>query len=196
MSQGNIVRRKRRWPTWVLWAVAVFACLAGLGEVIKSATFPRAIAEHPVRTEATITAVYINGLGGDPAADYRYTVRGHLHTGSGNGGLGHEDLLRLQPGDQVAIDYAAHAPSESCTCDAASELPVSVPTAIAVAGILALPFLVLMYRSVPRWRRDHRSWFVPVHGFGEWVGFLGGILAAIAFLLIMLAYFVAASVGD
>jgi Protein of unknown function (DUF3592) len=181
--------------SWVLWLAAVFACVAGLSGVVKSVTFPRVIAEHPVRTEATVTEVYINGLGGDPAIDYRYQAAGHEYSGSGNGGAGHEDLLSLRAGDRVAIEYAGGAPSRSCTCNAASELPVSVPTAILVAAILTLPLAVLFSRSVPRWHRSRRSWFVPVRGFGEWVGFLAGILIAIAFLLVAVAYFIAPSVG-
>lgn len=181
--------------SWALWAVAVFASVAGLAQLVKSVTFPRVIAEHPVRTEATVTAVYINGLGGDTAVDYRYTVAGHVHTGSGNGGLGDEDLSSLRPGDRVAIEYAARSPSQSCSCDAVHELPVSIPIASLAAAILALPLAFLLVRSVPRWYRKRRSWFAPVHGLGEWIGFVGGILVAIAFLLITFAYFVASSVG-
>jgi len=183
--------RKRRWTTRVVWVVAVIACLAGLSELIKSATFPRAVAKHPVRTEATVTDVYINGLGGDAAVDYRYQAAGHIYSGSGNGQLGHEELLSLRPGDRVAIEYAARVPSESCTCDAASELPPSVPLSILIAALLTLPVAVLLWRSVPRWYRTRASWFVPVHGVGEWVGFLGGVVC----VLIVLAYLFAPSVG-
>jgi hypothetical protein len=187
--------RKRRWLTRLLWSVAVLACVGGLLGVVKSATFPRAIAEHPVRTEATVTATYINGLGGDPGVDYRYHVAGRAFTGSGDGKLGHEPLLALRRGDPVAIEYAANAPSESCTCDATREVPMSITAAIVLAAVLTLPLVVLSSRSVPRWRRNRQAWFEPVHGLGEWIGFLGGILVAVLFLLVALAYLIAPSVG-
>src|ERR1700694_5670905 len=143
--------RKRRWLQRLLWSVAVLAFVGGLLGVVKSATFPRAIAEHPVRTEATVKAIYINGLGGDPGVDYRYRVAGRAFTGSGDGKLGHEPLLALHPGDLVAIEYAADAPSKSCTCDAAREVPMSVISAIFLAAVLTLPLAILFSRSMPRW---------------------------------------------
>jgi len=158
-------------------------------------TFPYAVAKHPVRIEATVTESYINGLGGDPRVDYKYRVAGRLYTGSGDGKLGHESLLDLHPGDPVAIEYAAEVPSESCTCDAAREKPPSTTTTILLAVVLSLPLMVLLSRSVKRWRLNRVLWFEPVHGFGEWVGFLGGILVAVLFVLVALAYLIAPSVG-
>lgn len=185
--------RKRRWAKRLLWVVAVLACLGGLSLVVESATFPRAVADHPVRTQATVTQVYINGLGGDPAVDYEYSGAGRTFTGSGNGKLGNEPLLSLHPGDRVAVEYAAGAPAESCTCDAAREAPPSLIASILIAAALTLPVAMLLWRRVPRWMRNRQASFVPVHGFGESVAFLGGILVAIAFGVIALAYFVAPS---
>ena len=99
-------RRRSRWRTRVIWVVAALAFFFGLVALVQGLTFPRAIAKHPVRTEATISSVYINGLGGDPAVDYRYRVAGRVYTGWGTGQLGREALLELHPGDPVAIEYA------------------------------------------------------------------------------------------
>jgi hypothetical protein len=160
------------------------ACLAGLVGLVKSVTFPRAVAEHPVRANAAVTQVYINGIGGDPRVDYMYRVRGRAFVGSGDGTLGHEDLLSLHPGDAVAIEYAADVPSESCTCDAARDAPPSLVTSILTAAALTVPLAVLLWRRAPRWVRTRDEWFVPVRGLGEWVGLLGGVLVAV----IVLAY--------
>jgi hypothetical protein len=95
----------------------------------------------------------------------------------------------------VAIEYAAEVPSQSCTCDAVREMPPSTTAAILLAAVLTLPLTILSSRSVTRWRLNRASWFEPVHGFGEWVGFLGGILVAVLFVLVVLAYLIAPSVG-
>jgi hypothetical protein len=188
-------RRKTRALRALLWTVAVLACASALLAVVQSLTFPFAVAKHPVRTEATITSVYINGLGGDPRVDYRYRVADRLYTGSGDGKLGDEPLLNLHPGDRVAIEYAANAPSESCTCDAVRERPAATTVTIPLAVVLSLPLTILMGRSVKRWRLNRALWFRPVRGFGAWIGFVGGILVAVAFVLVALAYLIAPSVG-
>jgi hypothetical protein len=154
----------------------VLGCLGGITVVVESATYPRAVAAHPVRAQATVTQAYINGPGGDPGVDYEYRARGHMFTGSGTGKLGHEDLASLRPGDTVAIEYAAGQPSQSCTCDATGEAPPSVPSSVLIAAVLTIPLALLVGRGVPRWRRTRGEWFVPVHGIGEWVGFIGGVV--------------------
>jgi hypothetical protein len=188
-------QQERRWGKRRLWAAAVLACLIGLSQLVKSATFPHAIAEHPVRANATVTAVYINGLGGDPGVDYRYVVAGNTYTGSGDGKLGNEPLLRLHPGDPVAIEYAARAPSESCTCDAASEAPPSPTITALIAALLALPLAVLLSRWVPRWAATRHSWFAPVRGLGEWLALALGLLVAAFVIVVGVAYFIAPAVG-
>jgi hypothetical protein len=193
---ASIVRRARnlRWVTALLWAGAVFAFLGGSIAIVHSATFPRAIASHPVRAEATVTESYINGFGGDPGVSYQYRVAGHEYKGSGNGDLGHEQVSNLRPGDPVAIEYAAGDPGESCTCNAARDAPESTSSAAVLAGVLSLPLLILVGRRTTRPRFVRPTWFEPVHGFGEWVGFIGGLAVALVFGLIVLAYFVAAAV--
>lgn len=190
---ASVVRRWRgsRWVTALLWAVAVLAFLGGLIEVVHSATFPRAIASHPVRTEATVTESNINGLGGDPGVSYRYRVAGHEYTGSGSGKL---DNGQLRSGDPVTIEYAAGDPGESCTCDAVHDLPPSIESSTVIAGLLSLPLLILVARRVRRVSLVRPSWFHPVHGVGEWVGFLGGLAVALLFLFFMALYFLAAAV--
>jgi hypothetical protein len=135
--------RTPRWLGWLLWAVAATTFVGGIYGLFKSATFPRAVGEHPVRTEATVTQSVINGFGGDPSVEYEYRVGGHLYKGEGFGKLGHESIL-LPRGANVTIEYAADAPSESCTCDAARELPAPVSTAGTTAALLALPLLAMI----------------------------------------------------
>jgi len=185
-------RRERRWPRWLLWAVAVLACLGGFSTVVKSATFPRAVAQHPVRVKATVTDSYINGFGGDPGVDYEYRVGGRLYAGSGNGKLGGEPMP-LQRGGKVAIEYAADAPAESCTCDAV-HAPPSLRSAILIAAVLTLPLVVLLWRRVPRWVGTRHSWFSPPDSVGGWIGLLLGLLVAIPVGALVLAYFFAPSV--
>jgi hypothetical protein len=126
---------------------------------------------------------YINGLGGDPGFDYEYRVQGHLFTGSGVG--------EPTRGETVAVEYAADAPSESCFCAAARDAPESLESAFFLACVLTLPLVFLLFRAMPRVERTRRSWFVRVHGFGEWAGFLMGILVAVAFGAYLLADFLA-----
>jgi hypothetical protein len=189
---AGTAKRRRRWARWVLWALAVLLSIASWSQVAKSATFPRAVAEHPVRTEATVTSLYINGLGGDPGVEYKYSVGGHSFTGSGDGRLGGESMP-LQRGEKVAIEYAASQPSESCTCDAAQQAPPSTETSILTAAGLTLPLLVLVGRTVPGLARTRQSWFEPVRGW-EWLPFVLGILLAAVVGVLFLAYLIAPSV--
>jgi uncharacterized RDD family membrane protein YckC len=140
--------RPRRWPTALGWVVAVLVCVGGWGSVFQSAAFPSAIATHPVRTTAAVTDVYINGLGGDPGLDYRYRVSGRTYTGSGDGSLGGVTPTDMKAGDPVAIEYAANAPSESCTCDAVRDQPSSVPATALLAVLLSIPVAWLVRRRV------------------------------------------------
>jgi hypothetical protein len=142
------VSRIRQWTTRLLWLLAAFAFFGGLVVIVHGLTFPRAVADDPVRIEAKITAVYINGFGGDPAVNYQYRVAGRVYSGSGNGELGDETLLNLHPGDPVAIEYSAKVPSQSCTCDPLRSAPLSIPLAVLLGALLALPLAILTGRRV------------------------------------------------
>jgi hypothetical protein len=105
------------------WVVAVSCFLGGAGSAFSALTFPQALAQHPIPATATVTDHFIDGFGGDPNVDYRYTVQGRTYTGYGIGGLGGRFALDLHVGDPVAIVYARDSPGASCTCD-----PAAVPT--------------------------------------------------------------------
>ena len=80
---------------------------------------PDALRRQPLNAQASVTDIYIDGFGGDPTVDYRFLMEGRTYEGSGTGGqLGNGDVLKLQVGDSVAIQYAATDPSLSCTCSA------------------------------------------------------------------------------
>ena len=51
-----------------------------------------------------------------------------------------------------------------------------------------LPLTVLSSMSAQRLRLNRASWFEPVHGFGEWVAFVGGILLALIVVAFALLY--------
>jgi hypothetical protein len=188
----SAVKRKRRWGFLLLWVIAILISIGGWSQLVKSATFPRAVAKHPVRTEATVTSFYINGPGGDPGVEYEYSVNGHLFRGSGDGRLGGEPMP-LQRGYKVAVEYAAGQPSESCTCDAVREEPPSIQASFLTAAGLTFPLLVLVLRSAPRLVRTRQSWFVPVRGW-NWLPFLLGIILAAAMGALLLAYLLAPAV--
>lgn len=139
-------KRAHRWSERLLWAAGVLAFLCALVLSWHSVTFPSAIAKHPVRADGTVTASVISGLGGDPAVEYRYTVAGRTYKGEGNGELGHQRPEFMRPGDAVAIEYAADAPSESCTCNSASKQPPSTAMTALLAVLLSLPLGVLVTR--------------------------------------------------
>jgi hypothetical protein len=115
----------------------------------------RELRQHPVRTTAEVTDVYIDGFGGDPTVDYRFQVDGNSYTGSGTGGeLGNGDVLRLKPGEPVTVEYTAGDPSASCTCDAARaddwRMPHFTPAAlrIGVGSVLLLGLVGLAVGAV------------------------------------------------
>ena len=186
------VGRKRLWGFLILWILAILISVGAWSQLVKSATFPRAVANHPVRTEATVRQSYINGLGGDPGVEYEYMVDGRVFTGSGDGRLGGEPMP-LKKGAKIAIEYAAGQPSESCTCDASREEPPSVEASSLTAAGLTLPLLVLVSWRVPRLVRSRQSWFVPVRGW-DWLSFLLGIILAAAMGALFLAYLLAPAV--
>lgn len=150
------LRPGRPW-TVAAWVLASIASLAGVVTFINAVTFSGALADDPVRATATVTSVYINGFGGDPTVDYRYTVAGRTHHGSGRGELGHEDVLSLDPGDRVAINYARYAPSHSCTCKPGDE-PHGTATA-AGSLLLVLPMLWMLWRERRRARKIRQRTF-------------------------------------
>jgi hypothetical protein len=141
------------------WVLAAFSFLCGVAAIWHVATFPSALARHPVRTDARVVDSFINGFGGDPAVDYRYTVNGHTYQGWGTGTLGKEDPLSLKPGDSVAIDYAKTEPWKSCTCDAKGDGPGVSDLVLGIGFLLPLPYLVV--RRVRRYRRTARQLEVP-----------------------------------
>jgi hypothetical protein len=142
-----VVGRRRRWATRLVWGIAIFCVLCAIAAIWHQLTFPTAIAKHPVRAEGTVTASIINGLGGDPAVEYRYTVAGRTYKGEGNGELGNQRPEFMRPGDPVAIEYAADAPSESCTCDAVAKQPGSTAATVIVAVLLCAPLCILLTRQ-------------------------------------------------
>jgi hypothetical protein len=103
------------------WIGCTFLALGGGAALLGPDRVPAALHDHPVRAHAVITDLFINGFGGDEAADYKYVVRGHTYVGWGGGGeLGNGDVFNLNPGDAITIEYAATRPALSCTCDAAT----------------------------------------------------------------------------
>ena len=154
-----VAGRRRRWVIPLMWGVAIFCALAAVDSVWHLLTFPTAIAEHPVRAEGTVTANIINGFGGDPALQYRYTVAGRTYKGEGKGELGHQSPESMRHGDPVAIEYAANAPSESCTCDAVATQPGSTASTVVIAALLCVPLSILLVRrwARPRARTDESS---------------------------------------
>lgn len=73
-----------------------------------------AIKNHPVRATATVTEPLIDGIGGDPALAYRYTVSGRTYDGFDIANAETGDVLGMEPGDPVSIIYAASMPNVSC----------------------------------------------------------------------------------
>jgi hypothetical protein len=61
----------------------------------------------------------------------------------------------MRPGDPVAIEYAADAPSESCTCDAVAKQPGSTAENAIAAALLCVPLCALF---IWRWARRRARW--------------------------------------
>jgi hypothetical protein len=123
------------------WFIAGAMFLGGIIAVYHTLTFSSALAAHPVRAYATVTDQFIDGFGGDPSVDYRYTVHGRTYTGSGTGELGGENPSTLHRGDPILIEYAAAAPSQSCTCSAKGSAD---RTRLAGFPLLAAPLIILI----------------------------------------------------
>lgn len=73
-----------------------------------------AIKTSPIRGSATVVQPEIDGLGGDPALEYRYTVSGRTYQGQDIGNAVVGDVLSKRRGDHVPIIYAAAMPQVSC----------------------------------------------------------------------------------
>lgn len=133
----------------VAWFIAGAMFLGGIIAVYHTLTFPSALAAHPIRAYATVTDQFIDGFGGDPSVDYRYTVHGRTYTGYGTGELGAEDPTKLHRGDPILIEYAAAAPSQSCTCHAKGSAD-----RVQLAGfpLLVAPLIILIAWQVRRSR--------------------------------------------
>lgn len=143
--------RVRRAPGW---AGAGFGVVAAGFVVIAYLMAPDVPADHSVTTRATVVDVFIDGMGGPLAVDYRYSVGGHTYTGWGEGGeLGNGDAGERRSGDTVTIRYSTVDPSISCTCDP-NDRDRAV-TSIS-AGICVLPAVLLVARALRRRRNSAR----------------------------------------
>lgn len=100
------------------WGVlALSALIAPMSwQQYQRATSPAvaAIRTHPITTTATVIEPEIDGMGGDPALAYRYTVSGRTYEGFDVGNETVGDVLSMKPGEPVSIVYAATMPQESC----------------------------------------------------------------------------------
>jgi hypothetical protein len=146
--------RRRRVAIWVGRVTAAFAFLGGAWAAFAAASFPSALAHDPVRVQGTVTDTFINGFGGDPAVDYRYSVAGRSYRGWGTGGSGYPDLLSLKPGDGIQVFYARGAPSKSCACNPSDE--AASLGGYLVDGAFTLPLPILIARAIQR-RHRHRA---------------------------------------
>ncbi len=135
------------------WIIAGAMFLGGMISAYHTLTFSSALAADPVRAYATVTDQFIDGFGGDPSVDYRYTVHGRTYTGYGAGELGGEDPNRLSRGDPILIEYAAAAPSESCTCDPKGSADRAQ---LAGSALYTVPLVILVAWQVRRWRSSSR----------------------------------------
>ena len=113
-----------------LTLIGLFATTyAGVGgwQLYESASNPAvaAIREHAVLTTATVIQLEIDGLGGDPAVSYRYTVGGRSFTGYDVASKATGDVLDKRSGDPIPIQYAATMPEVSCVAES-SDCPNSV----------------------------------------------------------------------
>jgi hypothetical protein len=151
MSSVALPAAGRKVAVVAAWVGAAFVFVGGLAAMWHALTFPSALARHPVRTNATVIDSFINGLGGDPAIDYRYTVDGRVYDGWGTGGRGYPDLLSLKLGDSLPIQYAKTEPSKSCMCDAKKE--ASSAAGFGVAAAFLVPLSYLLTRRLRRRRR-------------------------------------------
>jgi hypothetical protein len=142
-SMRRLLRSK--WIRLPVWIVAVLIAISAVASTLD-VRYDDALRANPVATEATVTDVYINGFGGDPAVDYRYKVGQQTFTGSGNAQLDQGGALALKDGDNIHIRYAAAKPSVSCTCDPAGES--------GLWGLaFVLPLAVLIFATI--WDRRH-----------------------------------------
>lgn len=69
---------------------------------------------HPATTTATVTGAFVNGIGGDPAVDYRFAVAGHPYSGYAVAGTDYHGELRK--GDRITVTYEVGDPAKSCLC--------------------------------------------------------------------------------
>jgi hypothetical protein len=140
---GRRVTRGRKVLRIVAWVLSSLLFAAGLVNWVQMATFPASLAAHPVTTVATVTDTYINGFGGDPAADYRYTVGGRTYSGSGEDSLNGADL-ESSVGSHLNIEYARDAPWESCMCHATNAGLQPLEVAMSTIALLPLPVVIVL----------------------------------------------------
>jgi hypothetical protein len=144
----------RSWWRITGWVVSVFFFACAAWATVEALTFPKALAHHPVSATATVTDQFIDGFGGDPNVDYRYTVNGRTYTGYGTAALGPKPALDLNPGDDVIIVYARDEPGASCTCDPSD---VANPAYPAMDAVFATPLVAMTFFAVRRRRRLRRD---------------------------------------
>jgi hypothetical protein len=90
-------------------ALLVVTTAAGCG----SASSPKGFA-RPTTTRAVVTDEFINGFGGDPAVDYRFSVGRRRYTGYAVAGRDYHG--KLKKGDRIRITYDGANPAKSCLC--------------------------------------------------------------------------------
>jgi hypothetical protein len=149
--------RSRRIVSILAWSVAAFALLVGLEMALDMHAFPHALSRDPVVTKAVVTDSFINGMGGDPAVDYRYVVNSRTYTGWGTGdGVDHPDLLSVRKGAAIEIRYARSVPSQFCFCEPSSESATVGGYLFSALLVLPLPLLIIRYLSRRRRRGSRR----------------------------------------
>ncbi|PZR79013.1 MAG: hypothetical protein DLM65_11605 [Candidatus Aeolococcus gillhamiae] len=103
-----------------------------------------AIRDHPIAATGTVIQPEIDGLGGDPAVSYHYSVGGHIYDGYDVASSATGDVLRLKAGDHVPIQYAAAVPSVSCVA-ASTDCPNGVFDPYLAAFVFWALALVLVF---------------------------------------------------
>jgi hypothetical protein len=149
-------RQRPGWRTTAVvaaWILAVPCFLGGAGAAFATLTFPQALAQHPIPATATVTDHFIDGFGGDPNVNYRYSVKGRTYNGYGTGALGGTYALDLHVGDPVPIVYARDSPGASCTCDPSGR---SGRAYLPLDAVFMAPLFALIFGTVRRRRVRHR----------------------------------------
>ena len=121
---------RRRFRLGCLGTICLFLvtfAIVGGWQLFESITNPAvsAIHTHPVAATAKVIEPEIDGVGGDAAVSYRYSVGHHTYDGFDVGSKATGDVLVKRPGDPIPIQYAATMPQVSCVADS-TDCPNSV----------------------------------------------------------------------